>query len=285
MSYAHPDVLVDTAWVEAHREDPDVRLLEVNEDVLVYDTGHIPGAVRVDWRNDLWKPNARDFIEGRDFAELMERLGISNDTTVITYGDRNNWWATYALWVLQYNGHRKIRLMNGGRKKWEEEGRPLVTEVPVVAPGSYTPQYRDQSIRAYSADVFRQLLALREGTGALVDVRSPGEFTGDVTFLTEFPLEGTLSPGHVPGAKNVPWAQAANADGTYKSVDELRKLYEPLGITPDKDVIVYCRIGERSSHTWFALKYLLGYDRVRNYDGGSTEWGNLVGVPVVAGAA
>jgi len=283
MGYAHPEVLVSTAWVEEHLEDPSLRILEVDEDILLYDTGHIPGAQKIDWQRDFWDEVVRDFIDEEGFARLMERLGISNDTTVVLYGDKNNWWAAYAFWFFKYNGHADVRLMNGGRQKWLEEGRPLTTEVPAYPPGRYQVPYRDESIRAYRDDVLEHILKVKEGKGALVDVRSPEEYRGELTHMPNYPQEGALRAGHIPGARNIPWAKAVNLDGTFKSAEELKALYEPLGVTPDKDIVVYCRIAERSSHSWFVLKYLLGYPRVKNYDGSWTEWGNLVGVPIAKG--
>ncbi|GAA5334691.1 MULTISPECIES: sulfurtransferase [Thermus] len=283
MGYAHPEVLVSTQWVQEHLEDPGVRILEVDEDILLYETGHIPGAQKIDWQRDFWDPVVRDFISEEGFAQLMERLGISNDTTVVLYGDKNNWWAAYAFWFFKYNGHKDVRLMNGGRQKWVEEGRPLTTEVPSYPPGRYEVPYRDESIRAYRDDVLEHILKVKEGKGALVDVRSPEEYRGELTHMPNYPQEGALRAGHIPGAKNIPWAKAVNPDGTFKSAEELKALYEPLGITKDKDVVVYCRIAERSSHSWFVLKYLLGYPHVKNYDGSWTEWGNLVGVPIAKG--
>jgi thiosulfate/3-mercaptopyruvate sulfurtransferase len=282
--YAHPDVLVSTEWVQEHLNDPSIRIVEADEDVLLYDIGHIPGAVKIDWHTDLQDPLSREFIGSEEFAKLMSRLGIGNDTTVVFYGDKNNWWAAYAYWFFRYNGHKNLKIMNGGRKKWEEEGRPLTKDVPSYPPTTYTPQPRDESIRAYRDDVLahagykgRQKVA--EGK-PLVDVRSPQEYTGEKIHMPEYPQEGALRGGHIPGAKNIPWARAVADDGTFKSAEELRKLYESESITPDKEIIAYCRIGERSSHTWFVLHELLGYPNVRNYDGSWTEWGNAVGLPI-----
>jgi thiosulfate/3-mercaptopyruvate sulfurtransferase len=274
--YANPEVLVDTEWVAAHLNDPNVRLLESNEDVLLYETGHIPGALKLDWVGDLNDPVVRDYLNKDGFEALMSRLGISNDTTVVFYGDKNNWWATYALWVFKLFGHEDARILNGGRKKWIDEGRELTKDVPQYPATQYQAKDRnDAEIRAFRDEV-RDLL----GKVALVDVRSPDEFSGKKLHMPEYPQEGALRGGHIPTAQNIPWAQAANEDGTFKSRDQLEALYTGKGITPDKDVIAYCRIGERSSHTWFVLKYLLGYDNVRNYDGSWTEWGNSVGVPI-----
>ena len=277
--YAHPEVLVDTEWVAAHLEDPKVRLLESNEDILLYETGHIPGAAKLDWVGDLNDPVVRDYLDKSHFEELMSRLGVSNDTTVVFYGDKNNWWATYALWVFKLFGHKDARILNGGRKKWIDEGRALTKDVPSFPPTEYRAQERnDSEIRAFR-DQVRDLL----GQVALVDVRSPDEFTGKKLHMPEYPQEGALRGGHIPTAQNIPWGQAAREDATFKSREELEQLYGGKGITSDKDVIAYCRIGERSSHTWFVLKYLLGYNNVRNYDGSWTEWGNSVGVPIERG--
>jgi len=280
MAYAHPGTLVSTAWVAEHLNDSQVRLVEVDEDVLLYEQGHIPGAVKLDWHTELQRPDVRDFIDEAEFAALMSAKGISNDTTVVLYGDKSNWWAAYAFWFFKYNGHAAVRLMNGGRQKWLAEQRPLVSEVPVITPGSYTVPYRDASIRAFAADVLQHILKVKDGKGALVDVRSPQEFSGELLHMPNYPQEGAQRGGHIPGAQNIPWAQAVNEDGTFKSAAELVKLYESRGVTKDKDVIAYCRIAERSSHSWFVLKYLLGYPKVRNYDGSWTEWGNMVGVPI-----
>lgn len=283
MGYAHPEVLVSTDWVAEHLSDPKVRILEVDEDILLYDTGHIPGALKVDWQKDFWDPVVRDFIDEEAFARLMESWGISNDTTVVLYGDKNNWWAAYAFWFFKYNGHADVRLMNGGRQKWVEEGRPLSTEVSSYPPGRYEVPYRDESIRAYRDEVLQHIFKVKEGKGALVDVRSPEEYRGELTHMPNYPQEGVLRAGHIPGAKNIPWARAVNPDGTFKTAEELRALYESLGVTKDKDVVVYCRIAERSSHSWFVLKYLLGYPKVKNYDGSWTEWGNAVRLPIAKG--
>ncbi len=281
--YANPDVLVSTEWVAEHGRDDGVRLVEVDEDVLLYVQGHVEGAVKLDWHTELQRPDVRDFVDEDDFAELMERKGIGNDTTVVLYGDKSNWWAAYAFWFLKYNGHDDVRLMDGGRQKWVAEGRPLSTDVPEVARASYRVPYRDATIRAYAHDVIQHLLKVQGGAGALVDVRSPAEFTGEKLHMPEYPQEGAQRGGHIPGAASIPWAQAVREDGTFKDADELRELYGAKGITPDKDVVAYCRIAERSSHSWFVLKYLLGYPRVRNYDGSWTEWGNMVGVPIEQG--
>jgi thiosulfate/3-mercaptopyruvate sulfurtransferase len=279
---AHPGVLVSTEWVEEHRRDTEnVRIVESDEDVLLYDTGHIPGAVKVDWHNDLQHPTRRDYVEPERFAELCSRLGIGNDTTVVFYGDKSNWWAAYAFWAFKLYGHERCLLMDGGRQKWAAEGRPLVTEKPSYPRREYRVPGRDLSNRAFRDDALRHC----EAGLPLIDVRSPGEFSGELTHRPDYPQEGALRAGHIPGARNVPWARATNPDGTFKSREELRRLYfEEVGLSPDDDVVVYCRIGERSSHTWFALKYLLGMEKVRNYDGSWTEWGNIVGMPIETGA-
>jgi thiosulfate/3-mercaptopyruvate sulfurtransferase len=283
-NYAKPDVLVDTEWVAQHLNDPTIRIAESDEDVLLYDTGHIPGAIRIDWHTELNDPIRRDYLDKERFEQLMREKGISNDTTVVFYGDKNNWWACYAFWVFQLFGHSKAKIMNGGRKKWVDEGRPLNRETPTYPAGDYKAKDRDDSrIRAFRDDV-RDLLdkegkALKGGK-ALVDVRSPGEYSGELLHMADYPQEGAMRGGHIPGARSIPWARAVAEDGTFKPVDQLRELYETQGITKDRDVVAYCRIGERSSHTWFVLKYLLGYDNVRTYDGSWTEWGNLVGAPI-----
>jgi thiosulfate/3-mercaptopyruvate sulfurtransferase len=283
MSYANPDVLVSTDWVLENLDNPEVRILEVNEDILLYDTGHIPGSQKIDWQADLWHDTIREFIQPHELAALFERLGISNDTTIVLYGDKNNWWAAYAFWFFSYNGHQKLKLMNGGRIKWIQENKPLTTEAPIYPKGSYTPGQRDPSLRAFRDEVLAHLEKVRAGHGALVDVRSPAEFTGEKTHMPEYPQEGVLRGGHIPGAKNIPWASTVNPDGTFKTAEELRAIYEAKGITPDKEVIAYCRIAERSSHSWFVLKHLLGFPKVKNYDGSWTEWGNAVGLPIEKG--
>jgi thiosulfate/3-mercaptopyruvate sulfurtransferase len=276
--YAHPEALVDTAWVADHLNDPKVRIVECDEDILLYDQGHIPGAVKIDWVGELNDPIIRDYLDRERFEQLMVSKGISNDTTVVFYGDKHNWWATYALWVFKLFGHADARIMNGGRAKWIAEGRPLTREVPSYPPGEYhAPERNDAAIRAFRDQV---LAHIRQSGTALVDVRSPQEYTGERLHMPEYPQEGALRGGHIPTAVNIPWASAVREDSTFKSADELRELYASKGITPDKDVIAYCRIGERSSHTWFVLTYLLGYPKVRNYDGSWTEWGNAVGLPI-----
>ena len=285
--YAHPEMLVSTQWVEEHLDDPNVRIVESDEDVLLYDQGHIPGAVKLDWHTELQDETVRDYVGRERFEQLCSERGIGNDTTVIFYGDKNNWWATYALWVFKLFGHEDARIMNGGRQKWIEEGRPMTRDVPSHPQTEYRAQERnDSEIRAFRDDVVGLLSkeqgGLREGT-ALVDVRSNPEYTGEMLHMVNYPQEGAQRGGHIPGARSIPWATAAREDGTFKSVDELRQNYESQGVTPDKDVVAYCRIGERSSHTWFVLRYLLGYPRVRNYDGSWTEWGNLVNAPIKKG--
>jgi thiosulfate/3-mercaptopyruvate sulfurtransferase len=276
-NYVHPEVLVSTDWVTEHVNDPNVRIVESDEDVLLYDVGHIPGAAKIDWVSDLNDPVVRDYIDSERFAQLMSENGISNDTTVVFYGDKNNWWACYAFWVFQLFGHSNAKIMNGGRKKWIDEGRELTKEVPKYPETSYqAPKRNDEPIRAFRDDVLEHV---KKGQ-ALVDVRSPGEYSGELLHMPDYPQEGALRGGHIPGAKNIPWGKAAAEDGTFKSYDELKELYEGQGITSDKDVVAYCRIGERSSHTWFVLTYLLGYPQVRNYDGSWTEWGNAVGLPI-----
>jgi thiosulfate/3-mercaptopyruvate sulfurtransferase len=280
--YAHPEVLVETDWVAAHLNDANVRLVESDEDLLLYETGHIAGAVKIDWVQDLNDPLIRDYLDAERFAELLSSKGISNATTVVLYGDKHNWWATYTMWVFKLFGHADVRIMNGGRAKWIAEGRALTREVPSYPAGNYTAPARDDAaIRAFRDDVLQHIK--RSGT-ALVDVRSPQEFSGERTHMPDYPQEGALRGGHIPTAASVPWAQAVNADSTFKPADELRELYAARGVTPDKDVITYCRIGERSSHTWFVLTFLLGFPQVRNYDGSWTEWGNGVGLPIERGS-
>jgi thiosulfate/3-mercaptopyruvate sulfurtransferase len=275
--YKHPEVLVSTEWAAQHLTDPKIRLVEVDVDTSAYDQGHISGAVGWNWQTQLQDNVRRDLISKSDLEQLLGKSGIANDTTILLYGDNNNWFAAYALWQLKYYGHRDVRLINGGRKKWLEEKRPLTTEAAKPAPASYRATGPDESIRARKEDVFA--MVENRNHGHLVDVRSVDEFTGKIIAppgMTETAQRG----GHIPSAANVPWAQAANEDGTFKSADQLQQLYASKGVTGKDDVIAYCRIGERSSHTWFVLKYLLGYDRVKNYDGSWTEWGNLVGAPI-----
>jgi len=280
--YAHEEALVSTEWVANHLKDPKVRIVESDEDVLLYNQGHIPGAVRIDWHNDLQDAVVRDYIGKQGFEELCASKGISNDTTVVFYGDKNNWWACYAFWVFKLYGHEKCLIMNGGRKRWEMDGRPLVKEPePKYPRATYKAKDQDASIRAFRDEVF----AHQRAGKPMIDVRSPGEFTGELLHMPDYPQEGALRAGHIPGAKNVPWARAANEDGTFKSREDLETLYlKEAGLKPEAEpIIAYCRIGERSSHTWFVLKYLLGFKHVKNYDGSWTEWGNLVGAPVAKG--
>lgn len=276
--YANADILVTTEWVAEHQNDPNVRLVESNEDILLYVSGHIPGAVQVDWTTDLNDPLTRDYLVGTKFAELMSRIGVTPDTTVVFYGDKSNWWAAYALWVFSLFGHKNVRLMDGGRAKWEAEKRELTREIPKFEATSYpVPERDDSAIRAFRDNVLEHVKADKK----LVDVRSPLEFTGERLHMEDYPNEGALRGGHIPGAQSVPWARAANEDGTFKSAADLQAIYlDEKGLKKDDDIIVYCRIGERSSHTWFVLQHLLGFEKVRNYDGSWTEWGNLVGVPI-----
>jgi thiosulfate/3-mercaptopyruvate sulfurtransferase len=273
--YAHPETLVDTAWVAEHGGDLHVRIVESDEDVLLYEQGHIPGAVKIDWQGDLQDRIRRDYIGREEFESLMSRNGIANDTTVVFYGDKNNWWACYAFWAFKLFGHEKCVIMNGGRRKWMEEGRPMTKEVPTYPPTTYKASGPDLRIRAFRDEVMSSI-----GKVALVDVRSPGEYSGELLHMADYPQEGALRGGHIPTARSIPWNRAIAEDGTFKPTAQLKELYESQGITPDKPVIAYCRIGERSSLTWYVLKYLLGYPDVKNYDGSWTEWGNLVGVPI-----
>ena len=283
--YARPDVLVTTDWVAAHAPDTAaVRLVESNEDLLLYATGHAAHAVKIDWTSDLQDAVVRDYVGRAAFEALCARLGISNETTVVFYGDKNNWWATYAFWVFRLFGHdeAKLKVMDGGRKKWADEGRPLTREVPTYPATTYTAKEPDASIRAFRDEV----LAFARAGGQLVDVRSAPEYRGDLTHMPEYPNEGALRAGHIPGAQSVPWARAAADDGTFKPRADLDAIYlDEKGLDAGQSVIAYCRIGERSSHTWFVLRYLLGFEAVKNYDGSWTEWGNLVGVPIAKGDA
>ena len=275
--YAHPEVLVDTAWVAEHLNDSNVRIIEADEDVLLYEVGHIPNTAKLDWHVDVQDPLRRDFVSKADFEKLASHYGISNDTTVVFYGDRNNWYAAYSFWLFKLYGHQDARIMNGGRAKWEAEGRGFTQDVPEFAATSYHAKDANLSIRAFRNQV-EDLLG--KSGYALVDVRSPDEYTGKVIHMVNYPQEGATRGGHIPGARSIPWAKAAREDGTFKSAAELRDLYGNEGVTPDKQVVAYCRIGERSSHTWFVLTQLLGYENVRNYDGSWTEWGNLVNAPI-----
>ena len=279
--YAHPEALVSTEWLAAHLDDQSLRILESDEDVLLYDVDHIPGAQKIDWHSDLNDPVQRDYVSREQFQELLRSKGIDESTPVIFYGDKNNWWATYAFWVFQLFGFTNARILDGGRTKWEAEGRPMTTEVPRFPRTSYTAPARDDArIRAFQDDVRRHV----EKRLPLVDVRSPQEYTGERLHMPDYPQEGAMRGGHIPGARSVPWARAANPDGTFRSADELRAIYEQeQGLKKTDDIVAYCRIGERSSHSWFVLSYLLGYDRVRNYDGSWTEWGNTVRAPIEQG--
>ncbi len=277
--YSHPEALVSTDWVAKHLHDPNIRIIESNEDMLLYPSNHIPGAVQVDWTEDLNDPIQRDYISAKAFTALMSRIGVTPMTTVVFYGDKNNWWACYAFWVFQLFGHKNARIMDGGRLKWEKEGRAMTREVPSFAPAKYPKVKRnDAPVRAFKPQVLKHVAA----KGQLVDVRSPEEYAGTRMHMPDYPNEGALRGGHIPRAKSVPWARAINPeDGTFKTAPELAELYQKTnGLKSDKPTIAYCRIGERSSHSWFALKYLLGFKNVKNYDGSWTEWGNSVGVPI-----
>lgn len=277
--YAHPERLVTTEWLEAHKGTEGLVVLESNEDVLLYDTGHIPGAIKIDWHTELNDPVVRDYVEGEAFSDLMSRKGISRDDTVVIYGDKSNWWAAYTLWVFTLFGHQDVRLLNGGRDAWVAQGLPLTKDVPTPAPTSYPVVQRDDSeIRAFKEDVLAHL------GKPLIDVRSPEEYSGERTHMPAYPEEGALRGGHIPTAKSIPWATAAQADGRFKSHSDLVDIYlTQQGFEPGEDIITYCRIGERSSHTWFVMKYLLGFTNVKNYDGSWTEWGSAVRVPIATG--
>ena len=281
-AYVHPEVLVSADWVEQHLDDPKVRIVESDEDVLLYDMGHIPGSVKIDWQGDLQDQLIRDYIDADKFAAICSRAGITPETTVVFYGDKSNWWACYALWAFKLFGHKDCRILNGGRKLWLDQGRPTTTEVPKYAPTRYAVGARDESaIRAFRDEV----LSHSKSGKPLLDVRSPKEFTGERTHMEDYPNEGSLRGGHIPGAVSVPWARAVNDDGTFKTAEELKAIYQgEVGLKPGDDIVAYCRIGERSSLTWFVLTYLLGYPKVRNYDGSWCEWGNLVRAPIAKGA-
>ena len=287
--YPNPDVLVGTNWVAEHLDDPAVRILESDEDVLLYDTGHIRGALKVDWHADLNDERIRDYVNAAGFARLMGALGIARDTTVVFYGDKSNWWACYAYWVFRLFGHENLRVMNGGRQKWLEEKRPTTREVRSYPSTSYRVADAHPEIRAFREDVLRHIgnpdprkqHVEVPKAHVLVDVRSPGEYSGELLHMADYPQEGALRGGHIPGAVNIPWSKAVANDGTFRPAEEIRELYDSEGIARDKDIVAYCRIGERSSLTWFVLHELMGYKRVRNYDGSWTEWGNVVGLPVV----
>jgi len=280
-AYAHPEVLVESEWLAAHLHDPKVRVAEVDYDAAAnYEMGHIPGAVLFDWRKDINDPVARDILSGDALTALFARAGVNDDTTVVLYGDFNNWFAAFAFWVFSYYGAKNLKLLNGGRKKWIAEDRPLTKEAPTHAPGSFRAHPPNARLRSFLDDVRKALPEVKAGKFSLVDVRGPKEFSGEITAPPEYPTEHAQRGGHIPGAKNIPWAQAVKEDGTFKSREELEALYTSKGVVPGAPVITYCRIGERSSHTWFVLTYLLGYPDVRNYDGSWTEWGNLVRTPI-----
>jgi thiosulfate/3-mercaptopyruvate sulfurtransferase len=277
--YAHPERLVTTEWLEAHKGTEGLVVLESNEDVLLYDTGHIPGAIKIDWHTELNDPVVRDYLGGEAFADLMSRKGISRDDTIVIYGDKSNWWAAYTLWVFTLFGHQDVRLLDGGRDAWVAQGRLLTKDVPTPPATSYPVVERDDSqIRAFKDDVLSHL------GKPLIDVRSPEEYSGERTHMPAYPEEGALRGGHIPTAKSIPWATAAEADGRFKSHGDLVDIYlTQQGFEPGEDIITYCRIGERSSHTWFVMKYLLGFTNVKNYDGSWTEWGSAVRVPIATG--
>ncbi len=276
-TYAHPESLVDTQWVADHLNDPQVRIVEADEDPLLYEVGHIAGAVKLDWHVDVQDPLRRDFVDKAGFEALCSRYAITPATTVVFYGDRNNWYAAYSFWLFKMYGHGSLKLMNGGRTKWELDGRPYTQTVPAYAPTDYTAKAPDLTIRAFRRQVEDGLGSAGRG---LVDVRSPDEYSGKLLHMVNYPQEGATRGGHIPGARSIPWAKAAREDGTFKSAEELTQLYASEGITPEKEIVTYCRIGERSAHSWFVLTQLLGYPQVRNYDGSWTEWGNLVGAPI-----
>jgi thiosulfate/3-mercaptopyruvate sulfurtransferase len=276
MEYAHPEVLVDTNWVDQHKNDPKVRVAEVDYDPTAnYTLGHVPGSVLIDWKADINDPLTRNIVTKQACESLLQRVGVNDDTTLVLYGDFNNWFAAFAFWVFKYYGYKDVRLMNGGRKKWLEEDKPVTKDIPSHAKGNFKASEPDSSIR-----VFLRYVRDTLGSKILVDVRGPKEFTGEILAPPEYPTEHAQRGGHIPGAVNIPWGQAVNEDGTFKSADELQKLYQSKGVAADKEVISYCRIGERSSHTWFVLKYLLGYPNVKNYDGSWTEWGNMIDNPI-----
>jgi thiosulfate/3-mercaptopyruvate sulfurtransferase len=281
-AYVHPEVLVSADWVEQHLNDPKVRIVESDEDILLYDLSHVPGAVRIDWQGDLQDQLVRDYINAEKFCALCSKAGIANGTTVVFYGDKSNWWACYAFWAFKLFGHEDCRILNGGRKLWLDEKRPGSTEIPAYPATDYKVHRScEEQIRT-----FRDAVLAHSTAGLpLIDVRSPKEFTGEMLHMEAYPQEGALRAGHIPGAKNVPWSRAVNEDGTFKSPEELKSIFErEMGLKPDDPIVAYCRIGERSSLTWFVLTYLLGYSNVKNYDGSWTEWGNLVRAPIATGA-
>ena len=278
MSYAHPEVLVDTQWVLDHMNDHEVRIAEVDYDPTAnYNLGHVPGAALFDWKKDINDPVTRNIFSRQTCEDLLQRAGVNNNTTLVFYGDFNNWFAAFAFWAFKYYGFKDLRLMNGGRKKWLEEDRPISKDIPQYQRGNFKAMEPDKSIRVFLNQAKE---ALDKENIAMVDVRSPKEFTGEILAPPEYPTEHAQRGGHIPGASNIPWSQAVKDDGTFKSVEELKQIYQSKGIVPDKEIIAYCRIGERSSHTWFVLKYLLGYPNVKNYDGSWTEWGNMVDNPI-----
>lgn len=278
MGYTHPEVLVDTQWVVDHMNNPEVRIAEVDYDPTAnYNLGHVPGAILFDWKKDMNDPITRNILSRQACEDLLQKAGVNNNTILVLYGDFNNWFAAFAFWAVKYYGFKDVRLMNGGRKKWLEEDRPTTKEIPQYQRGNFTATEPDKSIRVFLNQVKE---ALDKENIAMVDVRSPKEFTGEILAPPEYPTEHAQRGGHIPGASNIPWSQAVKDDGTFKSVEELKQIYQSKGIIPDKEIIAYCRIGERSSHTWFVLKYLLGYPNVKNYDGSWTEWGNIVDNPI-----
>ncbi len=280
--YVHPEILVSADWVEQNQNNPQVRIVESDEDVLLYSMGHVPGSVKIDWQGDLQDQLIRDYIDADRFAAICSRTGIANDTTVVFYGDKSNWWACYAFWAFKLFGHQDCRIMNGGGKLWLVENRPLSKDVPEY-PKTTNP---GAGAAGSKIRIFRDEVRAHQAAGKpLIDVRSPGEYTGELLHMPDYPQEGSLRAGHIPGAKSIPWSLAVNEDGTFRSADELKELFETkTGLKPSDEVVAYCRIGERSSLTWFVLTYLLGYANVRNYDGSWTEWGNLVGVPIAKGS-
>lgn len=278
MEYANPNVLVDTQWVEDHLEDINIRIAEVDYDPKAnYNLGHIPNSILFDWKRDINDPLTRNILSRDDCSTLLQKAGINDNTTLILYGDFNNWFAAFAFWVFEYYGMKNTKIMNGGRKKWLEEDRPISKDIPSFPMGNFKPTGPNPALRAFLSQV-RESLELDKTKR--IDVRSPQEFSGEITAPAEYPTEHAQRGGHIPGAVNIPWAKAVNDDGTFKSADELTKLYQTVGITPEKEIITYCRIGERSSHTWFVLKHLLGYPDVKNYDGSWTEWGNMIDNPI-----